>query len=137
MAKVYISGAITDNPNYKEEFAKAEELLKMLGHEVVNPTRISGAVEYFDYADFMITSLMLLKKCDTIYFLPSWTKSDGSKIEKKVAQKLGMKIIHGGYLAIANPNRRRSSKGQHTILDSAIRDNIETEINIKEQNNEI
>ena len=66
MAKVYLSGAIERDDNFMENFAKAEELLKGFGYEVVNPTRVSGAVEYFDYADFMITSLMLMKKCDCI-----------------------------------------------------------------------
>lgn len=119
MAKVYISGAITGNPNYKEEFAKAEELLKMLGYEVISPTRISGAIEYFDYADFMIASLMLLKKCDTIYFLSNWRKSNGCYIEKRIAQKMGMKIIHENYLGLTNPNRRKL-KGQDTIIESII-----------------
>ena len=40
--KVYIAGAITDNPNYKEQFNKAEERLKAAGHEVINPAKNQG-----------------------------------------------------------------------------------------------
>ena len=37
--KIYISGKITDNPNYKEEFQQAEDLLISLGYEVFNVFR--------------------------------------------------------------------------------------------------
>lgn len=118
--KVYISGAVEKNPNFMEDFAKAEQLLKGLGYDVINPTRVSPAVEYFDYADFMITSLMLLKKCDGIYFLSNWKKSIGCNIEKKVAQKMGIKILHENYMGITNPNRRRKTKEQETIIETII-----------------
>lgn len=114
--KVYLSGAITDNPNFEEEFKHAEELLTKLGYEVVNPTIISWAAKYFDYADFMIISLQLLKKCDAIYFLGSWAKSDGAKIEKIVAKKMGLKVIHERYMGLTNPNRRKKTKAQETIF---------------------
>ena len=118
--KVYISGAIEKNPNFMEDFAKAEELLIGLGYDVVNPTRISAAVEYFDYADFMIASLMLLKKCDAIYFMANWKKSNGCYIEKRVAQKMGMKVMHENYMGLTNPNRRRKTKNQETVIETII-----------------
>ena len=120
MAKVYLSGAIERDDNFMENFAKAEELLKGFGYEVVNPTRVSGAVEYFDYADFMITSLMLMKKCDCIYFMSNWKKSDGCMIEKTIAQKLGMKIMHENYMGLTNPNRRKRAWGQDSIAQNII-----------------
>ena len=125
MTKVYISGAIAQNPNFIADFAKTEQLLKGLGYDVVNPTRISGAVEYFDYADFMITSLMLLKKCDAIYFMSNWRKSDGCYIEKRVAQKMGIKIMHESYLGITNPNRRKRTKGQDNLIETIIQGGID------------
>lgn len=114
--KVYLSGAIADNPKFMEEFQHAEELLTKLGYEVVNPTVVSGAVKYFDYAEFMIIGLQLLRKCDAIYFLGSWAKSDGAKIEKLVAKKMGLKIIHERYMGLTNPNRRKKTKAQQTIF---------------------
>ena len=129
MAKVYLSGAIENDPNFMENFAKAEEMLKGFGYEVVNPTRVSGAVEYFDYADFMITCLMLLKKCDTVYFLSNWKKSDGCKIEKTIAQKLGIKILHENYMGLTNPNRRKRTRGQDSIVRKIIEGENNDEIN--------
>lgn len=38
--KVYISGKITNNSNFREEFLKADVYLKSLGYDVVNPVRI-------------------------------------------------------------------------------------------------
>ena len=35
--KVYISGKITDNPNYKADFEAAELALKIAGFQPVNP----------------------------------------------------------------------------------------------------
>lgn len=129
MSKVYISGAIEKDPNFMENFAKAEELLTAFGYEVVNPTRISGAVDYFNYADFMIVSLMLLKKCDTIYFLSNWKDSDGCRIEKTVAQKLGIKIMHENYMGFTNPNRRKRTKCQETIVQNKEEGEDNDEIN--------
>lgn len=94
--KVYISGKISDNPNYMEQFSEAEIKLSAKGYNVINPAKV-GAETIFDYADFMITSLLLLKKCDSIYFLSNWEDSIGSQIEKAVAKKLGLKIMHEKY----------------------------------------
>ena len=116
--KVYISGGITNNPNYVEEFKSAEELLSTMGYEVVNPTTLDPVAKHFDYAELMMSCLQLLRKCEAIYFLSSWTKSDGAKIEKLVAKKLGLKIIHAGYSGLTNPNRRRKGKTQTTIIEN-------------------
>ena len=39
MKKIYISGAITNNPNYKEQFAAAEAELTAAGYETLNPAK--------------------------------------------------------------------------------------------------
>lgn len=104
---VFISGKINDNPNFMEDFAKAEEKLKLKGYVVINPTKASNLSEYFDYADFMINSFILMKKCQAIYFLANWEDSIGSKIEKMVAKKIGLKIIHEKYFG-RQPNKNKN-----------------------------
>ena len=37
--KVYIAGAITNNPRYKERFEEAEKRLISMGHAVINPVK--------------------------------------------------------------------------------------------------
>ena len=64
--KIYISGAISDNPNYKAEFAEAEKKLKAKypNAEIVNPARLvkdtGNEVENFKAA------FRLLMKCNAI-----------------------------------------------------------------------
>lgn len=47
--KVYLAGSITDDPDYKNKFNKAEEYLKSLGYTVLNPTVLPGEMSYEDY----------------------------------------------------------------------------------------
>lgn len=103
--KVYISGAITDNPDYMEHFAAAElELLKM-GHTAVNPAKLSSIImnqfleetkiEY-DHDDWLITVMVLLKHCDAIYFISGWDRSQGALQEYQAAKKLGLQVMFQG-----------------------------------------
>ena len=41
--KMYISGTITDNPTYVEDFANASDKYRKLGYEVCNPVEIDEA----------------------------------------------------------------------------------------------
>lgn len=104
---VFISGKINDNPNFMEDFAKAEEKLKAKGYNVINPTKASNLLEYFDYADFMINSFILMKKCQAVYFLANWEDSTSSQIEKMVAKKIGLKILHEKYFG-RQPNKNKN-----------------------------
>lgn len=42
--KIYISGAITNNPNYKEDFERAEDYLQREypGAEIINPALVNS-----------------------------------------------------------------------------------------------
>ena len=46
--KVYIAGAITDNPYYFEQFKQAESYLIFKGHAVISPVKNLG-FEYKEY----------------------------------------------------------------------------------------
>ena len=41
-------------------------------------------------------------------------------IEKTIAQKLGMKIMHENYMGLTNPNRRKRAWGQDSIAQNII-----------------
>ena len=69
--KVYIAGAITDNPNYKEQFNKAEEKLKEAGYEVINPAKNQG----YTYREYINAGLFQLMSCDAIYLLKGYERS--------------------------------------------------------------
>ena len=90
---VYISGGITNVPNYKEHFAEAEAYLKSQGHEVINPCMIV-LPESCTWSDYMKIDLGLLSLCDTVYMLKGYSKSRGAMVELKTAMQLNKNIIY-------------------------------------------
>lgn len=69
MAKIYISGPITGNPNYKEQFAAISRMLAKDGHIVIDP---SVETEGLSPRDYMRISLARLEAADEILLLPGW-----------------------------------------------------------------
>ena len=94
MKKIYISGAITNNPFYKIEFERAVAVIAAGGYLPVNPaeTEIEGA----SWLDYMRRDIKLLADCDGVYMLTSWKKSKGAKIEHQLAKDLGLRIYYEG-----------------------------------------
>lgn len=92
MAKIFISGKITDNPNYIEEFKLAEQYLKneFKYYDIVNPCEPEG-LDYRYYIDIGLTKLM---HCQVICMLHNWQDSNGACLEHKYAETVGMRIIY-------------------------------------------
>ena len=90
--KVYIAGKITDNPDYKEQFAKAEAKLTGEGHTVLNPCKNDG----FTYREYIDMGLCELMRCDAIYMLNGWMGSQGARLEFLYAFTVGMKVYCEG-----------------------------------------
>lgn len=89
MAKIYISGPITGNPNYKEQFAAISRKMAKDGHIVVDP---SVETEGLSPRDYMRISLARLESADEILLLPGWENSKGANIEKLYAEYIGLRV---------------------------------------------
>ncbi len=47
MKRIYLSGKITGDPNYRDKFAKAEAHYKTFGHAVMNPAVLPLRISTF------------------------------------------------------------------------------------------
>lgn len=87
---IYISGTITNNPNYIKEFDAAEKKLTKEGHTVINPIKPKG----FSYKEYIDMGLFDLMHCDAIYMLSNYNKkSKGATLELNYAKTVDLKII--------------------------------------------
>lgn len=95
--RIYISGKITGDPNWREKFLKAEkELLELHPHlidaEIFNPAKVK-LPEFATWNEAIEIDLMFLKNADYIYMLPDWGDSRGACIERGYATALDIMVI--------------------------------------------
>jgi hypothetical protein len=92
--KIYISGAITNNPNAKAQFDKAKQTLLELnkGYEPISPMDLPHEHSK-SWNSFMREDIKALMDCQGIYLLAGWEKSPGANIEFNLANNLTYKVI--------------------------------------------
>ena len=92
---VYISGGITDVPDFKERFKEAEKHLRGLGFNIINPAGLQDNVTVgdFTHSDYMDICVALLELSDCVYFLDNWESSGGATAEYQYAHKLGIPTV--------------------------------------------
>lgn len=100
--KIYISGAITNDPEHREKFERAADAIKALGHEAVNPVDLQKVLDpaTTSWEQYMQVCIALLKVCDAIYLLDGWQNSKGATREFWLAWSHNMVIYkHLGEVA--------------------------------------
>ena len=104
--KIYIAGPMSGHEDWNfPAFFEAEEKLKELGYETLNPatndganleTAIQNAISARDagatWASYMRRDLSNLCLSDAVCVLPNWKSSKGASLEVQVAQALGLPI---------------------------------------------
>ena len=94
----FLSGGVTNVPDYQAKFEKASDEVRSLGFIPVNPDLLSRALlnegvpdtrEFWLDIDFAV-----LKKCDAVYFLTNWQESEGSRKEHYIAQAYDIQILY-------------------------------------------
>jgi hypothetical protein len=94
MIIVYISGAITGIPNYREKFDLAEKELTEKGYTVINPARVLDELpKDLAWDDYMELCYPMVKMSGFIYQLDNWEKSKGACIEYGYAKGLGIGLL--------------------------------------------
>lgn len=92
--RTYNSGKISGIEKYdvNVKFEKADREITELGLKPVNPLS-SWIPDNAPYWIHITADLLMLATCKTIYLQNDWEESRGARIEKKVAEKLGLRII--------------------------------------------
>lgn len=76
--KIFISGKIAGDPNYKAKFAAAEAFYKKKGYIVLNPAVLPGDMQP---ADYMRICFAMIDTADAVAFLPDYHRSPGAELE--------------------------------------------------------
>lgn len=92
--KVYISGQISglDYEDARARFDKAEDFLKGLGVDTVNPMD-NGLPEESTWIQHLCKDLELLHDCSHIYMIDGWQLSRGACIEYDFAVRTGKSVL--------------------------------------------
>lgn len=90
--KLYISGPMTGIVDFNfPAFFAAEELLRGLGYEVVNPARV-GYVSGWKHRDYLKRDIPMLLECDGVALLDGYEDSKGCRAEIVVAEVCDLEI---------------------------------------------
>lgn len=88
--RVYLSGAITNDPNYKQKFVDYEKIFTELGYQVVNPVTLCGGLPELSHAEYLRICCTALSVCDTIFVIDGYGESKGVMTELDFASKNGV-----------------------------------------------
>lgn len=92
---VYVSGPMTGMPELNfPAFHKAAATLRAVGYRVVNPADLDEQdTQELTWSDYLRRDIRALMDCTHIALLPGWETSKGAKLEKHIADSLGMPTI--------------------------------------------
>lgn len=96
MKRIYVSGQMSGLPDFgAPAFNKAAADLRASGFDVVNPAELDAQdTAAKTWAEYMRRDIQELVTCDAIALLPNWIYSRGAKLEKHIADALGMEAIY-------------------------------------------
>lgn len=95
--RIYISGGITKNPNYMEDFMDTEiRLYRRFGEEteIFNPARICSELPQLTHAEYMKVCFLLIDMSDCLFFMKGWEESCGASQEHGYALAKGKRILY-------------------------------------------
>lgn len=91
--RVYVSGPMTGLPGHNfPAFDEAARRLRKAGYDVHNPAT-KGNPPGWTWNDFMRYDIEKMMRCDAIFLLPGWHRSNGARLEYQIAKRLGFKVL--------------------------------------------
>ncbi len=89
---VYLSGKISNDPDFKRKFKEWEMHVFSLGaRKVLNPAHLPDG---WDYDEYMEHCMVMVRRCDVIALLPCWSASKGAQAESAYAFSIGKQVLH-------------------------------------------
>ena len=92
MVKLYISGPISGDPEYKGKFGVMARQLEGWGYTVLNPAGLPGGMSK---ADYMRICLSMVDTADALVAMRGWLDSASARIEVSYARYIGRPVIMG------------------------------------------
>lgn len=93
VGRAYIAGPMTGIADFNyPAFNAAATLLRTQGVNAINPAD-HGVVPGATWEDYLRSDIAQLATCESIYFLPGWSKSRGALLEHHIATALGMRLL--------------------------------------------
>ena len=121
--KIYLSGPMSGLPDFNHPaFNRAAKVLRMLGHQVVNPAEkainAEGLSETEVWQAFMRIDIKQLVDCEALVMLPGWAESKGATLERSIAQALSIEIVDFTW-AVLEPKALATVGGAATVAAPA------------------
>jgi hypothetical protein len=93
--KIYISGKISNLLESEAQllFENAEKVCIEMGYEPVNPMKLNHNHDK-SWEAYMKEDIVAMMSCSAIYMLNNWESSNGAKVERELAIKLGFEVIY-------------------------------------------
>ena len=86
--KVYIAGAIANDPDHKARFERAKKHIEKLGYIVMVPTALPPGMTK---ADYMRIDFAMIDSADVVLFLETSYRSPGASLEFAYCDYVGKK----------------------------------------------
>jgi len=94
----FISGGITNVPDYENNFLEAVYQLKTLGFNAFDPSAMFKTAQKhgacFKTDQWMEICCAVIKQCDAVYFLNNWESSNGAGKEHAFAERLKIPMLY-------------------------------------------